>query len=130
MKRFLEEVEKEKGAIDQNWKDSRTSTYGTKVVNGAESVWETLKNRTKKQTEGRKLVTSAGEDGFVAWQKLTQRYEPGLGAMKGKVLADLSGMVKTPAKTPAETRAKLTELDQRIKMFEDIFDKKGDEEQY
>ena len=50
--------------------------------------------------------------------------------MKSKVLADLTGMVTNRAKTPVETRAKLTELDQRIKMFEDVYDKKGDEEQY
>ena len=48
MRRFLEEVEKEKRAIDQSWKDSRTSTYGTKVVNDAESLWKTFKNKTKK----------------------------------------------------------------------------------
>ena len=111
MRSFLEEVEKEKEAVDKSWKESRKMKYGIKVVEGEELVWETLKNRTKKQTEGRKLVTSAGEDGFVAWQRLSQRYEPGLGAMKSKVLADLTGMVKTPAKTPAETRPKLTELD-------------------
>ena len=38
------------------------------------------------------------EDGFRAWQRLNQRFEPGLAARQGIVMAEFSGMVAQPAK--------------------------------
>ena len=67
-KGFLEEVEKEPGTVDEQWRNERRTKYGKRVVDGGGSVWEVLKNRTKRQTEARRLVASAAEDGCVAWQ--------------------------------------------------------------
>ena len=40
-------------------------------------VWRALKLLTKKGSEARKIVTSArGENGFEAWQMLSQAFEP------------------------------------------------------
>ena len=53
-------------------------------------------------------------DGFRAWQRLKQRFEPGQG------IAEFSGMVARLAKSPGETIALLTEMDRKVKLVEDV----------
>ena len=52
------------------------------------------------------------EHGFRARQRLEQRLEPRLAGRRGIVMAEFSGMVAWPAKSPGETIALLTEMDE------------------
>ena len=60
------------------------------------------------------------EDGFRAWQRLKQRFEPGLAARPGTVMAEFSGMVARLAKSPGETIASSTEMNRKMKLAEDV----------
>ena len=77
----------------------------------------------RKSTDGEaeKVVMSVkNKDGLRAWQKLKQRFEPGLAARQGVVIADCSGMVARPAKTLTETMALITEMEKKINNVEDL----------
>ncbi len=86
MKDFLEEVSKQTDEISEVWIQERRGTYGTKVVDDAVEVWRTLKALT--EGEARKVVNSVrNENGYHVWQKLHLRFERGLAARQGMVLA-------------------------------------------
>ena len=57
----------------------------------------------------------------------TGRYEPELEAKQGIVLAELSELVKKPAKTPSETQSLVTERERRTRLAEDLTAKPIDE---
>ena len=60
--------------------------------------------------ESKKFVMSVkDEDGFRAWKRLKQRFEPGLAARQ--VMAEFSGMVARPAKSPGETNHCIVDRD-------------------
>ena len=64
------------------------------------NLWRLLRKIT--DGESKKFVMSVkDEDGFRAWKRLKQRFEPGLAARQ--VMAEFSGMVARPAKSPGET---------------------------
>lgn len=119
MRKFLMEVEAQVDPISDKWIEDKVQEHGTKVAGDKVQVWRALKNLT--DGEARKVVNSVrSEDGFRAWQKLHMRFGPSLASQQGVVLMELSGMVSKPAKTPAETRALITEMERRVKRVEDI----------
>ena len=64
------------------------------------------------------------EDGYAAWQALHMLFEPRLTAMQGRVPNQMSDLIRTKAKDPAETRRMVTELITRIKVAEEIIGEK------
>ena len=68
------------------------------------------------------MTSVKAEDGYRAWQKLRLRFEPGLAAKQGMIIAEFSGMVAKPAKSPQETVSLLTDMEKRMKMIVDITD--------
>ena len=66
------------------------------------------------------VMSVKGEDGLRAWQRLKQRFEPGLAARQGMVLAEFSGMIARPAKNTGETLTLITELEKKKKTVEDV----------
>ena len=71
-------------------------------------LWRALKRVT--DGESKKVVTSTkGEDGFKAWYALNRRFEPSVSARHGVVMADFTGMVGRPAKTPGELQTLMTD---------------------
>ena len=120
MRNFLVEVQKEE-TIDDAWLRGQVQTHGEKIAGKDESirVWRALKGMTT--GEARKVINTVNEEnGFQAWIALHQRFEPGLAIQQGMILADFSGMVAKPAKTPAETRDLMTEIQRKVKNIEDI----------
>ena len=100
---------------------TETLEYGEKVTKDAVRVWRALKGIT--EGEARKVINSVkSEDGFKAWWKLHLRFEPGLAAKHGLALAEFSGMVTRPAKTPAETKQLVTEMDRKMHLIDEITD--------
>ena len=120
MRNFLVEVQKEE-SIDNEWLEGKVRELGDKIAGKDEGVrvWRALKGITT--GEARKVInTVKDENGFRAWISLHQRFEPGLAIQQGMVLADFSGMVAKPAKTPSDTRDLMTEIQRKIKNIEDI----------
>ena len=119
MKKILEEVDKEEGVVDELWRDSLSDRHAESLVKENQNVWRLLRRIT--DHEAKKVVMSVkNEDGFRAWQKLKQRFEPGLAARTGIVIADFSGMVARPAKSPSETIGLITEMERKMKLVEDV----------
>ena len=92
---------------------------GTKVTGGHVQVWRALKGLTT--GVAKTVIISVGaEDGFEAWRRLHMQCEPKLVIRQGQVLADFAAKVSRPAKSIAETRELLTELERRMKMVRDM----------
>ena len=117
-KKVLAEIDQETDVIDELWRHARETKYG-KVMEEHTKLWRLLRRIT--DGESKKVVMSVkDEDGFRAWQRLKQRFEPGLAARQGIVMAEFSGMVARPAKSPGATVALLTEMDRKMKLVEDV----------
>ena len=119
MKEFLEAVTAQEETVDELWIETQTSLYGKRVTADMVRVWRALKRMTAGET--RKVITAVKvEDGFVAWQRLHQRYEPGLATCEGIVLAEFSAMVAKPARSPQETKMLITEMDRKMKAVDEV----------
>ena len=90
-----------------------------KVMEEHTNLWRLLRRITEE--ESKKVVMSIkDEDGFRAWQRLKQRFESGLAARQGIVMAEFSGIVARLAEGPGRTIALLTEMDRNMKLVEDV----------
>ena len=125
MKKLLVRLHEMDADADASWPGPGEG-HDDKVRLDGVNVWRALKKLT--DGEARKVVTSVkGEDGFMAWQHLRMRFEPSQVAKKGNLLAEFTGMVGKPAKTPFELIVILTEMDKKIKLIEDVLNKDLDE---
>ena len=61
-----------------------------------------------------------GENGSEAWRRLYHQFEPKLVIKQGQVLSDFAAMVMKPARTIAETRDLITELDRKMKLIREL----------
>jgi hypothetical protein len=119
MKELLQEIDKESEVVDEKWRKERIGNYDEKVIGDKAPVWRALKKLT--EGEARKVVMAVkSEDGFRARQKLRQRFDPSLASKQGMVIAEFSGMVARPAKTPSEIVNLLIEMERKMKNIEDI----------
>ena len=98
MKKVLAEIDQETDVIDDLWRHARETKYG-KVTEEHTNLWRLLRKIT--EGESKKVVMCIkDEDGFRAWQRLKQRFEPGLAAGQGTVMAEFSGMVARRPRAP------------------------------
>eukprot|EP00973_Karenia_brevis_P052469 7290406-Karenia_brevis.AAC.1 len=103
MKAFLMSIAAEEKEIGEEFMMRAASIFSMEITGDAVKVWRALKALT--EGEARKVLTSVkGEDGFIGWQKLHQRFQPGLATREGLLLAEFSGMVARPGKNPGETK--------------------------
>ena len=119
MKGLLKAAEREAGPIDGQWLSDQLIVHPASAVNEGSNVFRALKALTT--GEARVVVQGIrDENGFLAWRALHQRFGPSVAAKQGKVMCDLSAMVAKPAKSPADTRALVTELERRVRVAEDV----------
>ena len=119
MKAVLKAAEKESGALDEDWMRDMILQYSVNAVGERANLYRALKALTT--GEARTVVQGVrDENGYAAWKALHQRFGPSVAARQGKVMCDLSQMVVKPAKSPAETRTLVTELERRIRIAEDV----------
>ena len=119
MRNLLKAAEKDAGPIDDSWVQSQSGVHPPEVLGDMVNVFRALKALT--QGEARTVVQAVrDENGFAAWKHLHQRFGLSVAAKQGKVMCDLAQMVQRPAKTPAETRTLITELERRIRIAEDV----------
>ena len=126
MKTFLKSIAEEAEIIDNAWKEAKRMDSGDKIINDEVQVWRTLKALTT--GEAKKLILSVkAEDGYRAWQKMHHRFEQGLAAKQGAVLAEFTGMISKPGKNPSETKRLITDIEQKMKNVEDTTGKEIDQ---
>ena len=107
VKKVLAELYQETDVTHDLWRHARETKYG-KVMEQHTNLWRLLRRIIER--ESKKVVISIkDEDGFRAWQRLKQRFEPGLAARQGIVMAEFLGVVARPPKRPGETIALLTD---------------------
>ena len=72
-------------------------------------------------TEARRIVLGVStNNGWEAWRKLHQQYEPPTATREAQVMSRYTGMIAKKAKTPRETKALLNELSERAKRVEGV----------
>ena len=115
LKAVMKDAEKEPNPITDAWVNARGIDAMTHSIN----LYRALKALTL--SEARMVVQGIKDEcGFEAWRALHQRFGPSVAARQGRVMHDLSHMVSKPARTPAETRSLVTELERRIRVAEDV----------
>ena len=94
--------------------------------NKAEMIWRFL--RKYSDGDAKKIVSSVRmRNGWEAWRKLHQQYEPGMVMREAMVMAQFTNMVSKRAKNPKETKAILVELEERAKKVEEITQNRVDD---
>ena len=115
LKTVLKKAAEEPNIIDATW----CNLNGVLDATHSTNVFRALKALT--MAEARTVVQGVrNQCGFEAWRALHQRFGPSVAARQGRVMHDLSQMVSRPAKTPAETRSLVVELERRIRVAEEI----------
>ena len=69
--------------------------------------------------DARRILAASGESsGFSGWHTLCAHFEPALAVREAHAAAELSNLVLHPAKTVAETGARVLELEGRARTVE------------
>ena len=88
MKKVSAEIDQEMDVTDEPLRHVWETKYG-KLMEVHINLWRLLRIT---DGESKKVVMSVeDEDGFRAWQRLKQRFEPGLADRQGIVIAEFSG---------------------------------------
>ena len=115
MKKVLAEIDQETDVIDDLSRLARDTKY-CKGDGGAHTPLEAGAEDLSKKV----VMSIKDEDGSNIWQRLKVRFELGLAARQAIFMAKFSGMVARRAKSPEETVALWTEMDNKIKFVEDV----------
>ena len=70
--------------------------------------------------EPKKIVAAVPDEGWNAWRRLCNYFNPNLASMEGRPWAELGMMSQNIANSPDETQRLINELAVRIKQVEDI----------
>lgn len=126
LKRLLREAEGRKDPVDEAWVEANVGGHAAEVLKASVDVYRALKALTKE--EARSVVQGvAEENGFEAWRQLHMRYSQSTAVKQGKVMCDVASMAQPVAKTAAETRSKVTELERRVRLAEEVTARKIDD---
>jgi hypothetical protein len=114
-KDMLEKVKKSEEEVDQSWFNDVDDLWW----DYADQLWRLL--RRYSEGEARRVIMSVGNDnGWDAWRKLHQQFEPSVVMREAQAMAQFTGMVNRRAKNPAETKALMLELDERARRVEEM----------
>ena len=115
MKAMLDKAKEADAEVDETWFEQAEEEWWQK----ADCLYRFLKRYTG--TEARRIVTSvADENGWEAWRKLHQQYEPATVTREAQVLNRYTSMITRRAKTPRETKALMVELGERARRVEEV----------
>ena len=115
MKEVLEKARDSEVTVDEEWFDATQAAWWGK----SDMLYRFLKRYTG--TEARRVVQSVPEDnGWEAWRRLHQQYEPATVTREAQLMSRYTNMVTRKAKTPRETKMLLIELGERAKRVEEV----------
>ena len=83
-----------------------------------EAIWRALHALINDETK--RIVLGVPDDGWSAWRRLCQYFNPTLAAMEERVWDDLGVVSHNVAKSPEETKTIINELSIRIERVESI----------
>ena len=89
------------------------------IIADQKKIWRALKKLTEGEAKGI-VISVKDEDGYTAWHRLAGQFEPSLVARRGEVLADISVMSRTLAKSLLGTKRLLNAFQNKRKLVEDI----------
>lgn len=119
LKEALKAVKAEEGFYDQNWFED--PGIKPQLADMKQELWRMLKTYIEPGSEGITVVEGTPlDDGWTAWCKLHEHFEPCLAVREGQVLAELSAMANKSAKTPSETKRFILDLGDKIRKVTDI----------
>ena len=97
----------ERGMLSEKWWGKR------------QKLWTLLKKFT--EGEAKRIITNEKDrNGWEAWRRLNKHVEPNVAVKEAQVLGDFSKMIESRAQNPAQTKAKLVELEEKARRIEDI----------
>ena len=67
------------------------------------------------------------ENSFEGWRQLHQRYGLATAAKQGQVMADVTSLVAKPCRNPAETCARMVELERRVRIAKETTGRRLDD---
>ena len=126
MRGALKDAETATAEIDDAWLVGQTTKHSAAVMNKSRELHRALKTLT--DGEARMVVQGVKDErGFEAWRLLHMRFGLSTAAKQGQVVADVLAFVQKPSRSPAETRARVTELERRVRVAEDVTGKPLDD---
>ena len=126
VKDALKDAEKETKEIDTDWFAQMGQIHSTAVLTMSRDLHRALKTLT--EDEARLVVQGVrAENGYEAWRLLHMRYGLSSAAKQGQVMGDVISIVQKPCKTPADTRARVIELERRVRLAEEVTGKTLDD---
>ena len=118
MKEMLEKVRESDITVDEPWFDGASAAWWQR----GDTLFRFLKRYTG--TEARRVVLGVPEDnGWEAWRRLHQQFEPATVTREAQVLSRYTNMVTKKARNPRETKTLLNELSERAKRVEEVIGK-------
>ena len=115
MKEVLDKVKDADVSIEESWFIGAEEHWWNK----GEALWRFLKRYAG--GEARRVVLGVSEDnGWEAWRRLHQQFEPASVTREAMVMAKYTSMVNRKARTPKETKALMIELNERAKRVEEV----------
>jgi hypothetical protein len=115
MKEILERTKKSEYDVDEEWFGNDPDGWWER----ADQLWRLMRRFT--DGEARRVIMSIRNDnGYEAWRKLHQQFEPSVVMREAQAMAQFTGMVNRRAKTPAETRTLMLELEERARRVEEL----------
>ena len=126
LKEALRAVKSEEGEYDEAWFEGHG--IPPKMASMKKDIWRMLKAYTDPSSDGRRVVEGvADDDGWLAWKRLHEHYEPSLMVREGQVLAELAIMANKTAKNPAETKRFLLDLEDKIRKVNEVVGRTPDD---
>ena len=126
MRDALKQAELATSEVDDAWLVHQTTTHGAIVMGKSRELHRALKTLT--EGEARMVVQGVKDErGFEAWRLLHMRFGLSTAAKQGQVMADVITIAQKPCKSPADTRARVIELERRVRIAEDVTGKPLDD---
>jgi hypothetical protein len=115
MKDIMQQACKADNDIEEAWFNDTDDCWWER----ADELWSLLRRYT--EGEARRVVMGvANNNGWNAWRRLQQNFEPSIVIHEAHAYAQFSGMVSRRAKNPSETRTMLLELEERSRRIEEM----------
>ena len=114
----LKDAEACQAEIDTAWILNKSALIPN-IATKSQDLHRCLKALT--EDEARMVVQGVRfENGFEAWRLLSMRYGLATAARQGQAMADVISVTQRPCRTPADTRARVIELEGRVRVAEEI----------
>ena len=129
---MLTRAESAENEADSAWASKQQDillNHGTGILNKSKDLLLALKAFTDPASMARKIVTGVRDaQGFMAWQKLHEHFGVPLVAQQGQVRLEFAAMAGRRAKTPAETKDLMGEMERRLKRVYEVTGKMVDDD--